>query len=45
LFFCRIAAEAMEAEIFARNAPDSGAQFGVTFRQEIDVNTQENSGK
>ncbi len=31
LFFCRIAAEAMNAEMFARNAPEGGAQFGVTF--------------
>jgi signal transduction histidine kinase len=31
LFFCRVAAEAMNAEMFARNAPDGGAQFGVTF--------------
>ncbi len=31
LFFCRIAAEAMNAELFARNAPEGGAQFGITF--------------
>lgn len=31
LFFCRLAAEALGAELFARNAPAGGAQFGVTF--------------
>jgi len=45
LFFCRVAAEAMKAEIFARNAPEQGAQFGITFRLVNAANTEENTVK
>lgn len=32
LYFCRLAADAMDAEIFAENTIDSGARFGLRFK-------------